>query len=299
MLMGAAEVLSEMRDDIPGTVKVIFQPSEEGPPIDEPGGAALMVKEGALKNPKPGTVFALHVGPFPNQTIGYTPGIAMASSFYLRITVTGESVHGSTPWKGRDPMPVAAEIVTAFGQVYRQEPARDPFTLTIGKIEDEGRFNVIGEKVTLVGTLRVINDHIVDDIKLRVERIATNVAEAHGLTAQVEWLQPVPALHNDPAWLKRILPTVERVVGKTNVHEIPATLGYDDASEFINPIGGAYMWLGAQDVEFGGPTGTRPKKGGRGKALNHNAHFYVNDEVLKTGVRIHSNVVMDFLSGGM
>jgi amidohydrolase len=150
-----------------------------------------------------------------------------------------------------------------------------------------------------LGTLRVIPDHIVDDIKMRVERIATNVAEAHGLKAKIEWLQPVPALHNDPAWLKRILPTIERVVGKTRVHQIPEVLGYDDASEFINPIGGAYLWLGAQDVEFGGPTGTRPKKGGKGQWPNHNPRFYVNDDVLKTGVRIHSNVAMDFLSGKM
>jgi amidohydrolase len=299
MLMGAAEVLAKMRDDIPGTVKLIFQPAEEGPPVDEPGGAALMVEEGVLENPRPDMVYALHVGPFPNGVIAYTPGTMLANSFLLRITITGEGVHGSTPWKGKDPMPVAAEIITAFGQVYRQEPAHDAFTLTIGKVEDEGRFNIIGGKVTLVGTLRVIPDRIVDDIKMRVERIAVNVAEAHGLTATVEWLQPVPALRNDPAWLERILPTVERVVGKSDIHQIPATLGYEDVSEFINPIGGAFMWLGAQDVEFGGPTGTRPEEGGKGQYVNHNPRFYVNDEVLKTGVRLFCNVVMDFLSGEM
>jgi amidohydrolase len=297
MLMGTAEILAEMRDDIPGTVKLIFQPAEEGPPIGEPGGAALMVKEGALENPKPDMVLVLHVAPFPNQTVLYTPGIAMANSFYLRITVTGVGIHGSTPWKGKDPMPVAAEIITAFGQVYRQVPAQDAFTLSIGKIEDEGRFNILGSKVTMVGTLRVIEDRLVDDIKLRVERIATNVAEAHGLTATVEWLQPVPALHNEPAWLERILPTVERVVGKDNIHQIPGALAYDDVSEFINPTGGAYLFLGVQDVEFGGPTGTRPTEGGKGQFPNHNPRWYVNDEVLKTGVRIYGNVVLDFLSG--
>lgn len=96
----------------------------------------------------------------------------------------------------------------------------------------------MGSQVTLVGTLRVIQEPLIDDIKSRVERISTNVVEAHGLTAEVEWLQPVPVLHNDPAWLERILPTVERVVGKDNVHQMPPSLGYDDASEFINPIGG-------------------------------------------------------------
>jgi amidohydrolase len=299
MLMGVAEVLSEMRDEIPGTVKLIFQPAEEGPPVDEPGGAALMIREGALTDPTPDMVYTLHIGPYPNHSICYTPGTAMANSFLLRITIKGEGTHGSSPWTGKDPMPVAAEIVTAFGQVYRQVPATEPFTLTIGKIEDEGRFNTIGTSVTLVGTLRVMSDLIVDDIQQRVERISTNVAEAHGLSAKVEWLQPVPALINDPNWLKRILPTVERVIGKENIHHLPKHLGYDDASEFINPIGGAYMFLGGQDVELGGPNGMQPKEDGKGQFFNHNQRFYVNDEVLKTGVRLQANVVMDFLSGKM
>ena len=111
----------------------------------------------------------------------------MANSYLLRITVTGQGVHGSTPWEGKDPMPVAAEIISALAQVYRQEPATDAFTITIGKVEDQGRFNVIGDAVTLLGTVRVIPDRIVDDIKMRVTRIATNVAEAHGQTAKVEW----------------------------------------------------------------------------------------------------------------
>lgn len=138
MLMGTAEVLASMRDDLPGTVKVIFQPAEEGPPVSEPGGAALMVKEGALENPVPDMSLAFHVGPFPTNTVMYTPGIAMASSFYLRISITGEGVHGSTPWKGKDPMPVAAEIITALAQIYRQVPAQDALTLTIGKVETKG-----------------------------------------------------------------------------------------------------------------------------------------------------------------
>lgn len=299
MLMGAAEVLSGMRDELAGSVKFIFQGAEEGPPLGEEGGAAMMVREGALENPRPDTVFAIHMSPLPNNVVSYGKGNVLANSYMLSITINGAGTHGSAPWTGKDPMPVAAEIISALAQVYRQVPATEPMTLSIGKVIDQGRFNIIGDTVTLVGTLRVINNEVLKVIKDRVERIATNIAQAHGQTADVSWDQFVPALTNDPDWVARMLPTIKNVVGAENVIEGPPSLGYDDASEFISPIGGMYVGLGAQDAEFGGPAGVRPIKGGKGVHYNHTPNFYLNEEVLLTGVRLHVNMVVDFLNGNI
>ena len=139
MLMGAAEVLADMRDDIPGTVKFLFQGAEEGPPVGEDGGAAMMVKEGALENPKPDVAFAIHTAPFPANTLGYCKGDTMAASELVKIDINGMGVHGSTPWMGKDPLTVAAEIIVALGQIYRQVPATEAVTISIGKVDDKGR----------------------------------------------------------------------------------------------------------------------------------------------------------------
>jgi len=296
MLMGAATVLANLRSELPGTVKFIFQPAEEGPPITEEGGAGMMVKQGVLKDPKPDMMFVLHTAPYPDDTVFYTPNYTLASSDYLSIKIKGAGVHGSTPWDGKDPMPVAAEIISALAQVYRQVPATDAMTISIGKVVDEGRFNTIGDDIELIGTIRIIQDEIIDDVRKRVTRIAKHIAEAHGLTATTEFKQHVPALNNDPKWLDRILPTVRRVMGDDKVIQGPANLAYDDASEFVNPIGGAYLLLGGQDVEVV-DGGFQPKKDGRGFWFNHSPHFYWNDPNLINGVKLHSHVAYDFLTG--
>ena len=296
MLMGAATVLANLRSELPGTVKFIFQPAEEGPPITEEGGAGMMVKQGVLKDPKPDMMFVLHTAPYPDDTVFYTPNYTLASSDYLSIKIKGAGVHGSTPWDGKDPMPVAAEIISALAQVYRQVPATDAMTISIGKVVDEGRFNTIGDDIELIGTIRIIQDEIIDDVHKRVTRIAKHIAEAHGLTATTEFKQHVPALNNDPKWLDRILPTVRRVMGDDKVIQGPANLAYDDASEFVNPIGGAYLLLGGQDVEVV-DGGFQPKKDGRGFWFNHSPHFYWNDPNLINGVKLHSHVAYDFLTG--
>ena len=298
MLMGAATVLANMRSELPGSVKFIFQPAEEGPPITEPGGADLMVEQGVLEDPRPDMVFVLHTGPFPDGTVFYTPDHALASSDYLSIKIHGAGVHGSTPWLGRDPMPVAAEIISALAQVYRQVPATDAMAISIGKVIDQGRFNIIGSDIELIGTIRVIQDDIISEVHRRVQTIAKHIAEAHGLTATAEFRQHVPAVNNDPKWLARILPTVRRVMGDDNVIQAPPVLVYDDASEFVNPIGGAYLFLGGQDVEFVGGI-IRAKEGGRGYCFNHSPHFYWNEANLISGVRLHSHVTYDFLSGSI
>ena len=299
MLMGAASVLAEARDELPGTVLFVIQPAEDGPPIDEKGGAREMEAEGALADPEPTMVFGMHVTPYPKGVVAYLAGNQYGASVLIRITVRGKGVHGSTPWAGIDPLPPAAEIITAMGQVYRQLPGYDPLAITIGHLEDLGRFNVVGESVQMFGTIRSTVEPDMALARERVQRTAEHVAQAYGATAEVEFLQPVPAVHNTQPWIEAVLPTLERVVGHDHLVQAPPGLGYDDVSYFVNKYGGAYLQLGAQDVELR-PDGTMaPIPGGRGIAMNHNPHFYADDSVLETGVRMHANVAFDHLSGAI
>jgi amidohydrolase len=296
MVMGAAQVLAGLRDDLAGTVLFVFQPAEEGPPVDEDGGAQAMLGAGALDDPAPTMVFGMHVGPAPKGVVGYSVGTTYSASVLLKITITGKQVHGSTPWGGIDPMPVAADIISATGQIYRQVPATDPMTISIGHVEDQGRFNIIGGQVTLWGTIRAVHQRTMDDVQARITRTAEHIASAYGASAETAFLQPVPPVDNTPAWLRAGLPTLRRVAGEPNVIEIPPQLGYDDVSVFVKKYGGLYLILGVQDVEIvdGQP---RPQAGGRGLVVNHNPAFYADDAALTTGVRLLAHVAADHLAG--
>ena len=296
MLMGAAEVLASVRAELAGTVLFVFQPAEEGPPVDEDGGAQAMLDAGALDDPAPTMVFGMHVGPAPKGVVGYSVGTTYSASVLLKITITGKQVHGSTPWGGIDPMPVAAEIISATGQIYRQVPATDPMTISIGHVEDQGRFNIIGGQVTLWGTIRAVHQRTMDDVRKRITRTAEHIASAYGASAETVFLQAVPSLDNTPAWLDAGLPTLRRVAGESNVIEIPPQLGYDDVSVFVKKYGGLYPILGVQDVEIVDGQ-VRPTEGGRGLVVNHNPAFYADDATLTTGVRLLTHVAVDHLAG--
>ncbi|MFF5970232.1 amidohydrolase [Streptomyces sp. NPDC012769] len=299
MLMGAASVLAGARERLPGTVLFVFQPAEEGPPVTEEGGARAMVEAGAFAGPVPTMVFGMHVTPYPKGYVGYRVGNQYAASTLVRIVITGKQVHGSTPWQGVDPMPAAGAILTGIGQIYRQVSAFDPVTVTIGHVEDVGRFNIIGQTVTLWGTVRCAVESDMAEVRRRLTTLAEHTAAAYGATAAVDYLQPVPPVHNTAAWVAAGLPTLRRVVGAERVVETGATLGYDDVSEFVNRFGGLYVMLGVQDAtldEAGRPV---PVEGGRGLVTNHNPHFYADDDTLVTGVRLHAHVAYDHLTGAL
>ena len=296
MLMGAASVLAEMRHRLPGTVLFVFQPAAAGPPPDEQGGAAQMEAEDALADPAPTMVYGHHVAPLPKGYVGYRAGNQYGASCMIKIVVSGEQVHGSTPWRGTDPMPAAAEIISAIGQLYRQVNAFDPVTISIGHLEDAGRFNIIGGRVTLWGTIRCAIESDMKSVQRVLARTAGNMAQAYGCTAKTEYLQDVPAVHNDPAWVGATLPTLERTAGPGKVVVTPPTLGYDDVSVFVNKYGGLYVMLGVQDVEYADGE-LREVPGGRGLVVNHNPGFYADDSVLVTGVRLHAAVAVGHLAG--
>src|SRR5216684_693283 len=172
MLMGAAEILTKLRERLPGTVKFIFQPAEESPPPGEEGGAALMIKQGVMENPRPEVVFGLHIGSmYAAGTIAYRPGPVMAAADILHITVQRRQTHGSAPWTGVDPIVVAAQIVMGLQTIVSRQinVTQEPAVVSIGGIEGGNRFNIIPDKVEMIGNIRTFDEAMRDDIHRRVK----------------------------------------------------------------------------------------------------------------------------------
>lgn len=293
-VLASAHVLASVRDRLPGTVLFVFQPAEEGPPVDEPGGAQAMLDAGAFADPTPTMAFGMHVGPLPRGVVGYRVGNQYAASCLVRIEIEGQQVHGSTPWFGIDPYPVAAAIITDSGQLYRQIPATSPVTVSFGHVEDVGRFNIIGQRVTLWGTIRCLDESVMGLVQANLRRLAEHHAAAFGARATVEYRQDVPPVTNTADWIAAIRPTLDRVVGHERVVEIPGALGYDDMSVFVRAFGGAYLNYGTQDTRFAGDS-LEPIEGGRGLAMNHHPAFYVDEDALLDSLRIHAHVAYDHL----
>ena len=288
MLMGVAEILSGMRADLKGNVKFIFQPAEEGPPPGEEGGAALMVKQGVMSNPKVDAVFGLHIGSSTEVgTIGYRPGPTMAAADILRITVKGRQTHGSAPWTGVDPIVVSAQIVLGLQTIVSRQikVTKEPAVLSIGSISGGNRFNIIPEQVEMVGTIRTFDEAMRDEIHRRIRTTATNIAAAAGATAEVEIEKPYTVLVNDPALTQRMLPTLQHVAGEGNVMLRDKTTGYEDFAFFAQQAPGLFVFLG------GSPPGTDLSK----VAYNHSPRFQIDESALILGVRTLTHLTLDYM----
>ena len=286
MLLGAAEVLSGLRARLPGTVVFLFQPAEEGAPEGEEGGAPLMVKEGALDQPKVEAVFGLHVGGWEAVgQAGWTEGPIYASSDTFTIEVAGKTVHGAEPWKGIDPIPVAAEIVEALQTIVSREiDARQPRVLTIGRIQGGTRFNVIADRVTMDGTLRTHDPEVRRSMKASLERIVRGTAEAHGTTASVRFLDAGnPPTVNDKALARLAVPVLERVFGEGALPVEPQMVAED------------FPYYGERAPYFFFLLGTR--NDARGIASrNHSAEFEIDEAALPLGVRALASLAWEFLA---
>jgi amidohydrolase len=289
ILMGVAEVLAATRDSLPGTVKFIFQPAEEGPPPGEDGGAALMVQEGVLDDPKPDVIFGLHVGAtLEVGHISYRPGPVYAAADILRITVQGRQTHGAAPWGGVDPIVVASQIVLGLQTIVSRQVnlTKEPAVVTIGGIEGGNRFNIIPDKVEMVGTIRTFDESMRDDIHRRVRLTAERIAEAAGAQAKVDIERRVPVMANDPGLTERMLPTLRRVAGDRNLVLRDKTTGYEDFSYFSQRVPGLFIGLGIS------PPGTDMSK----VAYNHSPRFYVDESGLLLGVRALTSLTVDYLT---
>jgi amidohydrolase len=286
ILLGVAEVLAGMRNEIPGTVKFIFQPAEEGAPEGEEGGAELMVKEGALDNPKVDAIFGLHVSSrFASGELAYKPGGMMAAVDTLRIVVRGKQTHGAYPWLGVDPIVAASQIVLGLQTI----PSRQldatlaPSIVTIGMIRGGVRNNIIPDEVEMVGTLRSLDKAMRTQIHERVKRTAESIAASAGATATVTITTGYPITYNDPALTEAMVPTLRRVSANTNL--VNATLGAEDFSFFQEKVPGLFVWVGTR------PKDQTPEQA----ASNHSPLFFVDESGLVYGVRALANLAVDYL----
>jgi amidohydrolase len=288
MLMGAAEVLAGMRQDLPGTVKFLFQPAEEGAPPGEEGGAGLMISNGALEDPKVDAVFGLHVLPFPVGQIQYRPGGIMASSDSFRIEVEGSQSHGALPWLGVDPIVVSAQIVLGLQSIVSRQIdlTASPAVITVGSIQAGVRSNIIPDRAVMEGTIRTFERKIQQEIHARIRRTAEMIAQSAGAKAKVEIMLGNPVTYNDPDLTKRMVPTLERAAGRSNVTIAQATTTAEDFSLYEQKVPGMFFFLGVT------PMGTDPAKA----APNHSPRFFADESALPLGVKVLVNLAVDFLA---
>jgi amidohydrolase len=288
MLMGAAEVLAGMRRDLPGTVKFIFQPAEEGAPAGERGGAEVMIEEGVLENPKPGAIFGLHVFPYPAGEIRYRPGGTMASSDAFRVVVRGRQTHGAQPWAGIDPIVIASQIVLGLQTIASRQVdvTAAPAIVTVGAINGGVRYNIIPDSVVMVGTIRTFDAAVRRDIHQRLRRTAESIAQSGGASALVVIDTGPPVTYNDPALTERMLPSLRAAAGPSRVALAPLITAAEDFSRYQQRIPGLFFFLGIT------PPGTDP----RTVAANHSPRFFVDEAAFPVGVRALARAAVDYLS---
>jgi len=287
MLMGTAEVLASMKKDVPGTVKFIFQPAEEGPPGTEEGGAPLMIKEGAMDNPKVDAIFGMHIE--SDIEIGkfeYKSGAFMASSDWFTIKVKGKQSHGSQPWKGVDPIVVSTEIISGLQTIVsrQSELTKAPVVITVGKFHSGLRPNIIPEEALLEGTIRTLDSKMQAETHERIRKIATTIAEAMGATAEVTIDTKTLVTYNNPELVKMMLPSFEKAAGKENVTEREWVTGAEDFSFFGEKAPAFFIYVGGM-----------PKGADKSKAPpHHTPDFYIDDSRLDVGVKAFCNLVFDY-----
>ncbi len=282
--LGVASVLASMKRSLPGTVKFIFQPAEEGPPPGEEGGADLMLKEGVFDNLKPSAIFGLHTHPgLAVGELGLTIGPAMAAVDHFVITIKGKQSHGAYPHKSVDPIIMATEVVGAFQTIRsRSLSPLEPSVVTVGIIRGGERFNIIPEEVHLEGTVRTYNPEVQDMVEQRMNKILEGITLAYGGSFELNYDRGTPAMINDPELSKQMIPTMERVVGKDNLKMMDPVMGGEDFAFFANEVPGMYYRLGVV-------------KPGTKSGWVHTPTFRADDSCLEVGIRAMSNLIVDYL----
>lgn len=289
VLMGVAELLAGLKSQLQGQIKFIFQPAEEGPPPGEEGGAALMIKQGVLENPKPDVIFGLHVfAGVEAGTIAYRPGPALASSDRIRITVNGRQTHGALPWRGVDPIVISSQIVLGLQTIVSRQVdvTLEPAVVSIGAIRGGVRDNIIPDAVEMLGTVRTFNEEMRADIHDRIRKTVELIAQSAGASAQVYFDNAYPVTVNDIPLTGRMVPTLERVAGKDKVFVGQKITGYEDFSYYQQKIPGFFYFVGIT------PPGVDRKE----SAPNHSPRFFVDESALLLGMRSLAHLTLDYMA---
>lgn len=288
MLMGIAEIFAERRDELPGTIKFIFQPAEEGTPPGEDGGAEMMVEEGVLKNPDVDVIFGQHISSqTPIGQINYRPGGIMAASNRFSIDVKGSQTHGARPWSGVDPIAVSAQIINALQTIISRETelTKEAAVITVGIIRSGVRNNIVPEDAYMEGTIRTLDDDMQEILFEKMHRTVKYTAKSMGAEAELTIYPGYPVTYNDPDLTAMMSPTFEAVAGPENVHVVNAITGAEDFSFFQMEVPGLYYFVG------GMPAGMNPDEA----APHHTPDFYLEEEGMKTGVRALANLAIDYM----
>ena len=287
MLMSVAEILAGMKKDLAGTVKFIFQPAEEGPPIGEEGGAPLMIKEGALENPNVDVMFGLHINAqTPVGQIKYREAGMMAASDWFTITIHGKQSHGAQPWLGIDPVVIGTQIIEGLQTIVSRQSdlTKDPVVISTTIFKAGVRENIIPEEVTLSGTIRTLDTAMQKDVWMRIERTAKKIAEASGATADVKIDTKTLVTYNNPELTKQMIPSLQKATSN-NATVMDAVMGAEDFSFFAAKVPSMFFYLG------GMTPGTDPKQ----TAAHHTPDFFVDESGMKTGVKAFCFLVLDYM----
>jgi amidohydrolase len=288
ILLGVAKVLYEIKDQIPGSVKFIFQPAEEGAPAGEEGGAELMVKEGVLENPKVDAIFGLHIwSQISAGQVHVRPQGIMAAVDEFRIDIEGIQTHGSTPWTGTDPIVTASQIINSLQTIVsRNMPlTKAAAVVTIGSIHGGVRSNIIPESLYMLGTIRTLDSEMRKTVLKRLEEIVYNVSKANNAKSKITYMVSYPITYNDMDLYNEMLPTLNRVNGEENVNFMNAITGAEDFSFFQEKVPGMYFFIG------GAKKGTDPNLA----APHHTPDFYVDDSAMVTGLKSMTSLTLDYL----
>lgn len=286
ILMATAKVMKQMQKDIPGTVVFFFQPAEEGPPNGEEGGAPLMIKEGAMDNPKVDMMFGLHMASaLPVGQLSYKAGAAQASSDLFKITVKGKGSHGSMPWLGVDPIMVSADILQGLQHIVsRQEDlTKAPLVISVGSIHGGVRSNIIPETVEMNGTIRSLDSAMRQDVHERMRKIVKSIAESAGAMADIEINTQTLINYNDPALVKRTLPALQKAAGDGNLIESRWVTAAEDFSFYGQKAPTFFFSLG------GLPNGKEPKDAGP----HHTPDFYLDESGFIVGVKAFCYLIFE------
>lgn len=289
MLMGTAEVLAAVKNELHGNIMFVFQPAEEGAPEGEEGGAELMLKQGIFKKYKPDVAFGLHIMSSLNSgQIGYRSGPIMASADTFDITVNGKQTHGSAPWNGVDPIATAAQIVTGVNQIVSRQIdiTKEPAIVSFGKISGGVRDNIIPDSVNMIGTIRNFDMDIREQIFKKIETTATHIALASGAKSDVKINKGYPVTINNPVLTGQMLPTLSNIVGKENLIEVPKITASEDFSFYSQEVPGLFIFLG------GTPVGQDPSQA----PYNHSPYFSVDESSFKVGTKALSQLAIDYLA---
>jgi amidohydrolase len=283
--LGAAELLSRIRDQIPGTVEFIFQPAEEGDPDGGETGALRLVKAGVLADPAPAAIFGLHVMPtIPVGQIGFNVGATMASSDQFKITIMGRRTHGAYPHTGIDPIPIAALVVMALQTIPSREiDAEQPTVVTVGVIKGGNRFNIIADSVEMEGTVRSLSKDGPATVKTKMEAILKGMTSSYGAAYTLDYRFVDPVTWNDPALVAASLAALEAVVGTSNLVSPPPQMGAEDFSYYQQKIPGFFYFLGVRN------------EAKHATSMIHTEDFDLDEDALQIGVRAMSHLVLDYL----